>query len=103
MLHGSTLVPDNRTDSSAEVTNGIAMSRLHHTAFDKNLIGISPDFVVTVSNSLQNTSDGIVLDALKGLDGHRIELPTARELSPDKERLAERYNEFLRSSQHDQL
>lgn len=96
LLEAAHITPDNHSESSADVTNGIAMSRLHHTAYDKNLIGISPDFVISVSQEIQDTNDGAVLDALKGLEGKRIHLPRSRKSLPDRDRLGARYEDFLR-------
>jgi len=97
LLEAARITPDSLAHSTAEVSNGIAMSRLHHTAYDKNLIGISPDYVVSVSQEIQHTNDGAVLDALKELDGRRIQVPRSRGLHPDRNRLEERYRDFLRA------
>ena len=40
------------------VANGIALSKIHHAAFDNHLIGIDPDGRVHVSERLLMLHDG---------------------------------------------
>jgi putative restriction endonuclease len=61
------------------VTNGLPLSKLHHAAFDAQLIGISPDYRVHVSDQLLSIHDGPTLEALKRLDGGRIILPDRKQ------------------------
>ena len=76
------------------VPNGLPLSKIHHAAFDGDLIGVDPDYVVRVSEQLLAQRDGPMLDALKGIDGRRIRLPARREDYPDRERLAHRFEQF---------
>jgi putative restriction endonuclease len=48
------------------VTNGLSLCAIHHRAFDQNLVGVSPDYVVHVSRRLREDEDGPMLDLLKG-------------------------------------
>ena len=50
------------------IPNGIPLSKIHHAAFDKHLIGIDPYYHLHVSGRLLELKDGPMLDALKGLD-----------------------------------
>lgn len=95
LLEAAHITPDSNTYSSTEISNGIAMTRLHHRAFDANLIGITPDLNIVVSDRLMEKDDGPILSALKNLDGQRLIPPYSEKLSPDKNRLAQRYEEFL--------
>lgn len=36
----------------SEVNNGICLSRIHHRAFDANLIGIDADYRIQISDRL---------------------------------------------------
>ncbi len=76
------------------VPNGLPLSKIHHAAFDANLIGIDPDFRVHVSESLLDQRDGPMLDALKQLHGGVLFLPTRDEDQPDRDRLAMRSENF---------
>ena len=76
------------------VPNGIPLSKIHHAAFDKHLIGIDPDYQLHVSDRLLELKDGPMLEALKGLEGQRIHLPRRVKDQPDRDRLALRFELF---------
>ncbi len=82
------------------VTNGLALCKIHHGAFDANIIGISPDYVVHVRESVLQTFDGPTLQhSIKEMDGERLrQLPRARAELPDRELLAERFESFKAAS-----
>jgi putative restriction endonuclease len=77
------------------VQNGLPLSKLHHAAFDANLIGIDPDYRVHVSELLMAMNDGPMFEhGLKAMAGQRIRLPVREEDYPDRDRLAERFERF---------
>ncbi|MCY4007814.1 MAG: HNH endonuclease [Rhodobacteraceae bacterium] len=80
------------------VVNGLPMSKLHHAAFDADLIGIDPDFRVHVSECLRHQHDGPMLEAMKQLQDRRLHLPADPGSHPDRDRLAERYERFRTSA-----
>lgn len=85
---------------AAKVANGLSLCKIHHGAFDANIIGISPDYVVHVRHSVLETFDGPTLQhAIKEMHGERLrQLPAARSEKPDRELLAERFEAFERAS-----
>jgi putative restriction endonuclease len=76
------------------VTNGIPLSKIHHAAFDAHLIGIDPDFGLHVSDRLLEMNDGPMLEALKRLKGETLRRPNRLRDSPDRDRLAIRFERF---------
>jgi len=76
------------------VPNGIPLSKIHHAAFDAHLIGIDPDYRLHVSERLLGQNDGPTLEALKGLNGVTIHLPTRVKDHPDRDRLALRFERY---------
>jgi putative restriction endonuclease len=86
-------------DGAARVSNGLALCKIHHGAFDTNIIGISPDYVVHVRESVLATFDGPTLQhAIKEMDGEVLrQLPISRADRPDRELLAERFELFRRT------
>jgi putative restriction endonuclease len=76
------------------VPNGIPLSKIHHAAFDAHLIGIDPDYRLHVSERLLGQKDGPMLEALKGLNGGIIHLPSRVKDRPDRDRLALRFERF---------
>jgi putative restriction endonuclease len=85
---------------AANVTNGLALCKIHHGAFDANILGISPDYVVHVRQSVLETFDGPTLQhAIKEMNGERPrQLPVARGERPDRDLLAERFETFQAAS-----
>lgn len=77
------------------VPNGIPLTKIHHAAFDAHLIGINPDYGIHVSERLLVQKDGPMLEALKRLHGGSLHMPKRSRDLPDRDRLAERYEQFL--------
>jgi putative restriction endonuclease len=76
------------------VSNGIPLSKIHHAAFDAHLIGIDPDYRLHVSERLLGQNDGPMLEALKRLKGGTLHPPGRLQDSPDRDRLALRFERF---------
>lgn len=76
------------------VQNGMPLSKLHHAAFDRHFLGVDPDYRLHVSERLLSQRDGPTLEALKKLHGGRIRLPRRVEDRPDRDRLAQRFEQF---------
>lgn len=85
---------------AARVSNGLALCKIHHGAFDTNIIGISPDYVVHVKESVLATFDGPTLQhAIKEMNGERLrQLPRSRVERPDRDLLATRFESFNQAS-----
>jgi putative restriction endonuclease len=79
------------------LANGLALSKIHHAAFDNHLIGIDPDRRVHVSERLLMLHDGPLLEqSLKATAGMQIRSPRRQEDRPDQDRLAARFEQFKR-------
>ncbi|MEX2488936.1 MAG: HNH endonuclease [Pseudomonadales bacterium] len=94
LLDAAHITPDAEVDSSVEVSNGISLSRLHHQAFDANLLGITPDLKVVVSSQLLDSKDGALLTALQCCHNSKISVPRIEQARPDRDRLAMRFELF---------
>lgn len=95
LLEAAHIVADSHELGVAEIRNGICLSRIHHRAFDSNLIGVSPDFKIHVSPRLLEISDGILLEgSLKALHGNMLSLPQKKAHWPNKDLLTIRFDEF---------
>lgn len=95
LLDAAHIVPDTDEDLGHPVVqNGIPLSKIHHAAFDAHLIGIDADFRVYVSPKLLRQRDGPMLEALKGLHGSNLHLPTRVQDRPDRARLEARFRVF---------
>lgn len=95
LLQAAQIVPDTHELAIASVQNGIALSPLHHAAFDANLLGIDPDYVIRAGSRLKSYSDGPLLEhELKELDGVRMYIPMSTQAQPSRDLLAIRYKAF---------
>jgi putative restriction endonuclease len=99
LLDAAHIKPD-AAGGLARVTNGLSLCKIHHGAFDSQIIGISPDYVVHVRESVLRTFDGPTLQhAIKGMDGESLrQVPRSRSERPDRDLLAERFERFQQAS-----
>jgi putative restriction endonuclease len=96
LLDAAHIVGDAEDLGEPSVTNGLSLCAIHHRAFDHNLVGISPDYVVHVSRRLREDEDGPMLELLKGFHDRPLIVPTRARDRPDRERLDARFAEFRR-------
>ena len=94
LLDAAHIVADLEGRGQPVVPNGLSLCSIHHRAFDQDLVGVSPDYVVHVSSRLLDDDDGPMLELLKGFHRRPIELPARRGWQPDRERLAARFERF---------
>lgn len=96
LLDAAHIIPDGRPHGQPVVPNGLAMCKIHHAAFDQNIIGVRPDLQVEVRRDVLEEVDGPMLKhGLQEMAGVHILVPGRRDARPDRERLEERYEEFL--------
>lgn len=96
LLEAAHIIPDHQ-GGPPKVFNGLLLSKIHHAAFDNNLIGITPDYRVKVSKRLKQDSNRSDLMALlKKIDGKPIRrfLPSQKADWPSKKFLEKRHEEF---------
>lgn len=81
------------------ISNGLPLTKLHHAAFDANLIGIDQDFRIHVADRLLEIHDGPFLElGLKTINRTSIHLPQRREDWPDRDRLALRFEQYKKAA-----
>ena len=67
---------DGKPRGEPVVSNGLALCKLHHAAFDANIIGIRPDYIVEVKRDVLDETDGpMLLHGLQGVHHSRIWTP----------------------------
>ena len=95
LLDAAHIIADSKPEGIPAVTNGIALCKLHHAAFDANLMGIRPDYIIEVRKDVLEEEDGpMLLHGLKGMDKRKIILPIPKRLSPDPSLLEKRFQEY---------
>ena len=94
LLDAAHIVADSH-DGEARVTNGIALCKIHHAAYDQNLVGISGDYRVHVDHDLLEEIDGPMLThGFQGLHLKELNLPIRKADWPSKEGLDLRFELF---------
>jgi putative restriction endonuclease len=95
LLDAAHIIPDSDPGGEPVVSNGLSLCKLHHAAFDRNIIGISPDYIIEIRNDILEETDGPMLKhGLQGLHENKIILPGKKHLHPDRDRLETRYKIF---------
>jgi putative restriction endonuclease len=96
LLDAAHIAPDSSEHGIAAVRNGLALCKIHHAAFDANILGISPDLVVAIRDDLLHEIDGPMLrHGLQERHGERLRVvPTRRAERPDRELLEGRFAQF---------
>ncbi len=95
LLDAAHIVRDGSARGDPIVPNGLAMCKIHHAAYDVNIIGIRPDHRVEVRGDVLAEIDGPMLrHGLQEMNGTTIVLPRYARDRPDPDRLRERYEEF---------
>ncbi len=96
LLDAAHIIPDSDPRGLPVVPNGLALCKIHHAAYDQNILGIRPDYVIEIHHRLLDELDGPML--LHGLQEHHakplMQLPRRRLDQPDRDRLEERYAQF---------
>jgi len=101
LLDAAHIDPDSSLEGEPVVSNGLALCKLHHAAFDRYFLTVRPDHVVEVRRAILEEEDGpMLLHGLKELHGARILLPSQRRHWPDPTRLERRWEKFRLGTIH---
>jgi putative restriction endonuclease len=96
LLDAAHIIPDGKERGTPIVPNGLSLCSIHHRGFDANVLGVRPDYSVAVRRDVLDEIDGPMLKhGLQAMDGVSLSLPKQRTQHPDRERVEERYEEFL--------
>lgn len=95
LLDAAHITPDIADNSSTLVTNGIALCKIHHAAYDRHVIGIDGDYVVHIREDIKLEVNGPMLrHGIQEMSGRSLHVPRRYNDRPDPERLHRRFNEF---------
>jgi putative restriction endonuclease len=95
LLDAAHITPDSDAEGEPIVSNGVALCKLHHAAFDRFFFAIRPDYVIEVRPSVLLEIDGpMLVVGLQQIDGQQIHLPVRSVDLPDRGRLERRYEQF---------
>jgi putative restriction endonuclease len=99
LLDAAHIIPDSLPHSTAEVSNGLSLCKIHHAAYDRNFLGIDPDYRVHINQDLLLERDGPMLKhGLQDMHGTTLTVPRKKSHHPKPEALEERFTKFLEPS-----
>lgn len=95
LLDAAHILPDRDVRGEPVVPNGLGLCKIHHSAYDANIIGIDPDAHVHVREDILREKDGPMLKhGLQEAAGTTLILPSRTEFRPNRDFLAERFERF---------
>ncbi len=91
LVDAAHIVPVSHPTSTDDVTNGLALCRLHHGAFDNALLGIQSDFKLVINPERCEKLHEIAMDSwlptFRNALPERIRVPMSIEARPSPEKL----------------
>lgn len=95
LLDAAHILPDRDPRGEPIITNGLGLCKIHHSAYDVNILGIDPDARVHIRGDILDEIDGPMLrHGLQEVHGARLVLPRQVEQRPNREFLSERFERF---------
>ena len=95
LLDAAHIIPDSEESGEPIVSNGLSLCKIHHAAYDTNIVGITPDYEIKVRSDVLEEIDGPMLKyGIQNLNNQKIVLPKSKKLWPDKERLDFRFQKY---------
>ena len=96
LLDAAHIIPDREEGGEPVVPNGLSLCKIHHAAFDSNIVGLSPDYKIIVREDILEEIDGPMLRyGIQEMHGQKILLPGSRKNWPNREKVAYRFELFL--------
>lgn len=95
LLDAAHIIPDGEELGDPIVNNGLSLCKIHHAAYDSNIIGVTPDYKIEVREDILHETDGPMLKhGIQELQSTKIILPHDKKAWPDRERLEIKYSRF---------
>jgi putative restriction endonuclease len=86
LVDAAHIIPVSHPQSSDEVTNGLALCRLHHAAYDNGLLGVQSSYQIVINpdavSRLETLKLHTAFEDFKGRLPERIRLPASIEARP---------------------
>ncbi|HEY4320716.1 MAG TPA: HNH endonuclease [Gemmatimonadales bacterium] len=95
LLDAAHILEDRDERGLPEVRNGLSLCKIHHAAYDLNILGVAPDHTVHIREDILLERDGPMLQhGIKEMAGKIIRVPQRIGDQPGEELLAERFERF---------
>ena len=84
LLDAAHILPDGHPRGLPVVPNGLALCKIHHAAYDRDILGVRPDLIVEIRSDILREIDGPMLQhGLQEMAGTRLHVPHSRHSHPD--------------------
>lgn len=98
LLDAAHIVPDSEVLGVPTTPNGLALCKIHHAAYDQNMLGITPDLDIQIATDVLAEVDGPMLQhGIQAMHGRRLTLPRRKADHPDRDLLAWRWDRFTQA------
>jgi len=98
LLDAAHIIPESEGGDPL-VSNGLSLCKIHHAAFDSNIVGVNSDYKIVVRDDILVEIDGPMLKyGIQEMHGQKIILPGRKANWPDKSKLDIRFSRFLDAS-----
>jgi putative restriction endonuclease len=95
LLDGAHIIADSDDRGIPVVQNGLSLCKIHHAAYDQNILGVDADYTVHVRQDILREKDGPMLKhGIQELNGSTLILPRKPADKPDQDRLSQRFEAF---------
>ncbi|GAA0968934.1 hypothetical protein GCM10009555_015150 [Acrocarpospora macrocephala] len=95
LLDAAHIIPDREERGVPAVSNGMALCKIHHAAYDQNILGVRPDLMIEVRSDILEEIDGPMLKhGLQEMHGLWLVVPHRKMDRPKPELIEERYERF---------
>lgn len=96
LLDAAHIIPDADVKGVPDVTNGLALCKIHHSAYDVGILGVDPDYRIHLRQDILDEVDGPMLrHGLQEIHGSAIALPRSATKRPNRDYLSSRFKQFL--------
>ena len=98
LLDAAHIIADSEDSGEPIIQNGLSLCKIHHAAYDKHILGITPDYIIKIRTDILRETDGPMLRyGIQSLENEKITLPASRKDWPGKDRLQQRFENFLKA------
>ena len=95
LLDAAHIIPDGEEGGEPVVPNGLSLCKIHHAAYDNNIVGVNSDYQISVREDVLEEIDGPMLKyGIQKMHEQKILLPSSKTDWPDKQKLELRFMKY---------
>lgn len=99
LIDAAHILEDRHERGLPEIPNGLALCKIHHAAYDANILGVSPDYLIHIRPDVLLERDGPMLRwGLQAMNQRPLHVPHILSQRPNRDFLAERFDTFAQQT-----